>query len=275
MTLLEEIASLISEDALEQAAELAKARVKAAPTDKDARHLYIDLLVISADYERADNQCGIAVTFSPDDAMGFSLLRNQLRGMAARDAWFKTGAVPNFPHGPTELDRLALQIGLFHRLNEAEKARSVLDELESMRGERDMVWNGRAIADFRDLDDRIPHALEVITTGGAYLWVDFAKVSILTVEPLARPRDFAFRRAELSLVDGASASVLVPAIYHGTPASPKLLLGRETEWQEEAGGISTGRGQRCYLAGDDLVSFHDAATLELAGDINTRRAVNG
>lgn len=275
MTLSAEVANLLGDNALDAAIDLAKARVKAAPSDRDARHLYIDLLVLAGDYERADGQCGIAVTFVPEDTMGFALLRNQLRGMAARDAWFRTGAVPDFPQGPTELDKLALRLNLSHRVNDRDAVAAVLQELEALRGEQAMAWNDAIVADFRDLDDRVPHALEVVTTGGAYLWVDFSKIASVAVEPIARPRDFAFRRAELSLTDGASASVLLPAIYHGTTASPALLLGRETEWVEEESGITTGRGQRCFLAGEELVSMHDITSLGATDGSEGRRAAHG
>ncbi|SCB58920.1 type VI secretion system protein ImpE [Rhizobium aethiopicum] len=263
MTLSANIAQSLSNDALDEALEEVKAHLKAKPSDQEARHLYIDLLVLSGEYERADNQCSLAATLSPDATMGFALLRNELRAMAARDAWFASGAVPEFPQGPSDLDKLALRLGIAHREGNARDTRNALDALETVRGERPLIWNGKAISDFRDLDDRIPHALEVIMTGGAYLWIDFAKIAAVSIEPIARPRDLAFRRAELSLIDGAAASVLLPAVYHGTGQDAALRLGRETAWIEEATGITTGRGQRCFLAGDELVSFHDTQELEI------------
>ncbi|PDT16600.1 nitrogen fixation protein [Rhizobium sp. J15] len=263
MTLSANIAQSLSDNALDEALEEVKAHLKTSPSDQEARHLYIDLLVLSGEYERADNQCSLAATLSPDATMGFALLRNELRAMAARDAWFASGAVPEFPQGPSELDKLALRLGIAHREGNAREARTTLEALETLRGERPLIWNGKAISDFRDLDDRIPHALEVIMTGGGYLWIDFAKIAAVSIEPIARPRDLAFRRAELSLIDGAAASVLLPAVYHGTGKDATLRLGRETEWIEEATGITAGRGQRCFLAGDDLVSFHDTQSLEI------------
>ena len=273
MTLSESIAQALSDNALDDALDLAKTRLKSTPSDQETRHLYIDLLVLAGDYERADNQCSLAVTFAPDATMGFALLRNELRGMAARDAWFKTGAVPEFPQGPSELDKLGVKLGIAHRLGDAVGAGSELAALDDVRGERPMLWNGKRVSDFRDLDDRTPHALEVIMTGGAYLWIDFAKIAALTIEPIARPRDLAFRRAELSLIDGAIAHVLLPAIYHGTTSEAALKLGRETDWVDEPTGITTGRGQRCFLAGDELVSFHDTETLETAAATAKSRQV--
>lgn len=275
MTLSESIARLLSENALDEALDAAKAHLKAKPSDQDARNLYIDLLVLAGDYERADNQCGLAVTFAPDATMGFALLRNELRGMAARNAWFETGAVPEFPQGPSELDKLAVKVGIAHREGNGDEAAAELQRLEELRSERAIIMNGKRIDDFRDLDDRTPHALEVIMTGGAYLWIDFAKIAELTIEPIARPRDLAFRRAELSLIDGAVAPVLLPAIYHGTGTDDRLRLGRETEWVEEPTGITTGRGQRSFLAGDDLASFHDTESLETATADAAREVAHG
>ncbi|MGI2035392.1 type VI secretion system accessory protein TagJ [Rhizobium panacihumi] len=275
MTLSESIARLLSENAFDEALDAAKAHLKAKPSDQEARNLYIDLLVLAGDYERADNQCGLAVTFAPDATMGFALLRNELRGMAARNAWYETGAVPEFPQGPSELDKLAVKVGIAHREGNGDEAVAELQHLEELRGERAILLNGKRIDDFRDLDDRTPHALEVIMTGGAYLWIDFAKIAELTIEPIARPRDLAFRRAELSLIDGAVAPVLLPAIYHGTGADDRLRLGRETEWVEEPTGITTGRGQRSFLAGDDLASFHDTESLETATAEAAREVAHG
>lgn len=276
MTLSESIAKSLSDNALDDALDNAKARLKSNPSDQEARHLYIDLLVLAGDYERADNQCSLAVTFAPDATMGFALLRNELRGMAARDAWFRSGAVPEFPQGPSDLDKLGVKLGIAHRLRDAADAQTALAALEDARGERPMLWNGKPVSDFRDLDDRTPHALEVIMTGGAYLWIDFAKIAALTIEPIARPRDLAFRRAELSLIDGAIAHVLLPAIYHGTASDAALKLGRETDWIDEPTGITTGRGQRCFLAGDELVSFHDTESLEtVAATTKSRQVAHG
>ncbi|MGK6316964.1 type VI secretion system accessory protein TagJ [Neorhizobium sp. DT-125] len=275
MTLSSGIAKLLGDNDLETALEEAKAHLKAKPADQETRHLYIDLLVLAGDYERADNQCSLAVTLSPDAAVGFALLRNQLRGMGARNAWFETGAVPEFPHGPSDLDKLALRLGIAHRRSDPDEAKSILAEFEDLRGERPLIWNGKPVSDFRDLDDRTPHALEVIMTGGAYLWIDFSKIAALSLEPIARPRDLAFRRAELSLVDGAVAPVLLPAIYHGTGRDAKLRLGRQTGWVDEPTGITTGRGQRCFLAGDELIAFHDMESLETTPQTGSKRIAHG
>ncbi|HXV30784.1 MAG TPA: nitrogen fixation protein, partial [Sinorhizobium sp.] len=157
MTLAARVAQFLVDDALFDAVELAKSHVKSAPTDKEARHIYIDLLILVGEYERADAQCNLAAGFAPEDTMGFALLRNQLRAMAARDAWFVNAAVPEFPQGPSQLDKVAIKLGLAHRARTASEATAALEELDAQRGERAILLNGERVSDIRDLDDRIPH----------------------------------------------------------------------------------------------------------------------
>lgn len=258
MTLFQQVSGHLAEGELDAALAMAKSALRTNPSDPQLRHIYIDLLIISGDYERADNQCGLAVTFQPDAVMGFALLRNQLRGMAARDAWFREGAVPDFPGGPTDLDQLALKLSIADRQGDTDATKTMLDELEALRGDRFMRINGKDVADFRDLDDRIPHALEVIMSGGAYLWIDFSRIALLRIEPMRRHRDIAFRQAELTLTDGAVAPVLLPAIYHQANApDAQNLLGRSSDWQTLPTGLTVGQGQRCFLAGEQLLAFSE------------------
>lgn len=262
MTNAATVALLLDQDELDDALAAAQALVKDKPGERDARNLYIDLLILSGDLDRADAQCNLAATFAPEDALGFGLLRRQLRGLVARAAWFSDGAVPEFPGGPSDLDQLALRAGVALREGEGDKAKALIDQLDEARGERPMHLDAAEVADLRDLDDRLPHALEVVTTGGAYLWIDFAKIATLTLAPIRRPRDLALRYGELRLTDGATASVLIPALYSAL-ADDKAgrRLGRETDFTTLPGGLVIGHGQRCLLAGDASLPFHTLTTL--------------
>ena len=125
MTLRDDISRLLDDDRLQDAIGLAREHVKTKPTDKDGRHFYIDLLVLAGDYEKADAQCNLAATFSPQESVGFSLFRHQLRAMAARNAWFETGAVPDFPGGPSELDQLAIRANIAARSGDVQTLKKI------------------------------------------------------------------------------------------------------------------------------------------------------
>lgn len=275
MNLRADISSLLDENQIDTALSLAKDQVKSSPSDKEARHLYIDLLILARDYEKADAQCGLAATFSPQDSVGFSLLRQQLRAMAARDAWFTKGAVPEFPSGPSELDQLAIKANIAARESNIIECADTLSELDEKRGDVPMFVNGKKVSDIRDLDDRVPHALEVLTNGGRYLWIGFDRIESLTIGAMTRPRDLAYRDAELTLKDGAVASILVPAIYHGEDKAAVLLLGRETRWDEDSSPLVTGQGQRCFLVGDDLMPFHEITSITASPAKDERKVARG
>ncbi|MBK1623984.1 type VI secretion system accessory protein TagJ [Afifella marina] len=276
MMIADTIADYLDKNALEEAIEHAGAAVRETPQDRKTRGLFIDLLILAGAYERADKQCALATSLDPEEAVGLGRLRAELRAMAARDAFFETGAVPDFPGGPSERDQLALKLSIAHREADRDTALATLEALETARGSQAMTVNGTAVQDFRDCDDRIPHALEVLTSGGAYLWIDFERIQTLSVAPMTRPRDLAFRPAELGLTDGSAGPILLPIIYHGADAGPALRLGWETAWDECPSGIIVGRGQRCFLAGDALMAAREIESLgQAAGDTGAAEASYG
>ncbi|MGV1754322.1 type VI secretion system accessory protein TagJ [Agrobacterium sp. CG674] len=274
MTLRDDITRLIDADQLQEAIAHARDHVKKNASEKEGRYLYIDLLILAGELEKADAQCNVASTFSPQDAVGFSLFRQHLRAMAARVAWFEKGAVPDFTHGPSELDQLAIQANIAAREGQLEAARKALAELDEKRAEISLTVNEGKAGYIRDLDDRVPHALEVLTNGGKYLWIDYDRIESLAIEPMSRPRDLAYRQAELTLRDGAIASVLLPALYHSNDSSTSLLLARETVWDEDA-ALVTGRGQRCLIVGDDLVPFHEISSMSAPAHEQERQSALG
>ncbi|MEM7497540.1 MAG: type VI secretion system accessory protein TagJ [Pseudomonadota bacterium] len=253
---------LLSRDALDEAEAAAISRVKAAPGDARARMVLADLALLTGNLERADLQLGFAADLVPEEAVGIGLLRTQLRGIFAREKWFAEGAVPSFPKGPTPCDEAALRLGLALHAEDGASASTALEALEEARGTRPGRWNGATVDDLRDLDDRFAHAMEAVTSGGDYVWIDLAHVARVAFEPPRRMRDLAWRRARVTLTDGAGADLLVPALYP-CPTSPEERLGRMTDWHEAPGGLRIGTGQRAFLAGDVMEGLMDATLIEL------------
>jgi type VI secretion system protein ImpE len=183
--------------------------------------------------------------------------------MHARARWYEEAAAPSFPHGPTEADQLSLRLALALREDDGRGVADALAALSQIEPAR-LSWNGGVASEFRDLDDRLPHALEAVTNGGAYLWIDFKKIERIEFAAVLRPRDLAFRRAQLHLHGGASARILVPALYdtRGTKTNA-VRLGRETGWAVGPGGIVTGYGQRCFLSGDVMAAIAETKSIAL------------
>lgn len=259
------IAQLIGSNALENATRQAVEAVKANPDDAGARGQLAELCLLSGDLERADTHAKMAGRLDPGQTVGFGIFRQYLRGLHARAAWWESGALPEFPMGQTLADEAALKLNVALRAGDGAAARAALEEVEALRGTAPAVWNGREVADLRDLDDRLPHALEAVTQGGNYLWIDFSRIAQVEFEAPRRPVDLACRKARLSLRDGSAADLLLPAIYPGA-AIPTHQLARQTDFSDGPEGLCFAHGQRAFLAGEEVVGLLDAQTLVFTGD---------
>ena len=226
--------------------------------------LLAELCVLAGDLGRAETHARLATTADPGRATGLSLFRQHLRGLHARAAWWDEGAVPDLPHGPSELDRMAMAVGVALRAGEGAAAREALDALDEARGPRPMLWDGVEADDLRDLDDRLPHALEAVTSGGRYLWLGLDRLAEVAFEPPRRPVDLALRRARVRLHDGSEADLLICAVAPG-PATDAERLGRETGFAELPGGLSAVRGQKAFLVGEELRGLLEAEAIAAPG----------
>ncbi|KAB0680240.1 type VI secretion system accessory protein TagJ [Aureimonas leprariae] len=263
-----EVAALLERDDLGGAVKAAGERLRASPNRDDLRLALVDLLILSGDLDRADKVAALGATIRPANAVGITLLRGVIQGLMARRAWLSTGALPAFPNGPTTRDQAAVRLQLALNEGDGEAARAALAEIDAAPAGTDFEWNGEPVAgSLRDLDDRLPHAFEAVTSGGAYLWIDFERVRGVEFAPVARPRDLALRRARIELRDGAAADVFVPAIYPEGPgeADDALRLGRRTDWAEAPGGLALGRGQRSLLVGEESRTLLNASRISFGG----------
>lgn len=258
------IGDRIAHDDLDGALAAAAARVKAAPQDAPARLLLAMACVLAGDLDKADAHSKLAARLSPADSVGIGVFRRHLRGLYARDQWWRMGAAPEFPMGMTFCDELALKLNVALRAGDAAATASALDALEEARGQRPAIWNGAPVEDFRDLDDRLPHAFEIVTAGGSYLWLDFSLVREIAFEPPASLFDLACRRARVVLTDESAADVLVMATCPEAEEAAHRLA-RRTDFEEVAGGLTVAKGQRAYLAGEEMVGLLAAETIRFEG----------
>jgi type VI secretion system protein ImpE len=234
-----------------RAISLALDGVKRSPKDTDSRRLLIDLLIVNADYDRADKQADILSNTSGDLTLGMVLLRGRLRAAKAREAWFLNGAVPSFPGEPTPRDQMAMLLGVALREGDTANIEDALNAVTTTSQTEGFSINGASVAELRDVDDRLPHALEVLCSDGSYMWVDFNRIETLKFSPIVSVRDLVWRPAKLRLNDGSETEVIVCATYFSATQSDEEKLARVTNWQELAGGVVVGIGQKVYLMDDD------------------------
>jgi len=138
---------------------------------------------------------------------------------------------------------------------------------EQARPRTSLRIDDRLVGDVRDADDVIGGSLEVLTPTGKYFWIPFERVIALRLRAPARPRDLCWRLANLEIADGPSGEVYIPALYRAAEAETEdaLRLGRATEWRDLTDGLTRGRGQRLFVAGDEGLAMTEFSVMERAG----------
>jgi type VI secretion system protein ImpE len=254
---------LYREARLDEAIEVALARVKAQPTDLDARLLLCDLLCFDSQLQRADRQLDVIREQDPALAGGVGLYRQLIRAEIARGEVFDAGRAPEFLDGITDTLQLHLAASAALRESRADDATSLLQQAEehrsSVRGECD----GESFEDLRDLDDLSAAFLEVLTSTGKYYWIGWEQIQRLEFRPPKYCRDLLWRETEMVVRNRPEALVYVPVLYPGSGRNrdPQLQLGRKTEWIESFGGVTRGIGQRTLLVGDRDKSILSIASI--------------
>lgn len=252
---------------LQEAISQATAAVKAKPTDAEARGFLAEMLCFAGDWERVDKQLDVIAHQDPEAMVGAALFRQLIRAEVCRAQFFTEGRLPELLDQPPPAVRLSLEASVLLREGKAAEAAPLLAQAEEQRPHLKGTCNGKAFDDFRDCDDLIAPALEVLTSTGKYYWIPVERVESIEFRAPARPRDLVWRRARLIVRDGPDGEVYLPANYIGSAASPdeQVRLGRYTEWQGGEGTPVRGLGQRTFMIGEEGRPILELQTVTFEG----------
>lgn len=209
---------LFAEGRLDSAIEALGAELRENPTDTRRRTFLFELLTFAGQYDRAEKQLDAlarAGKGGPDGEITVLPYRAALQAERIREHMFATGDFPSVPAPAPVAGTL----------------------------------NGRAFLSIEDADPRVGARLEVMA-GGRYMWVPFAYINELAIEPPKMLRDLRWTPARLSTSSAVRemelGEVLLPAL---TPLAwrlddMELRLGRATDWEELPGGDFAPAGQK-------------------------------
>jgi type VI secretion system protein ImpE len=241
--------------------------VRTAPLDRGRRLFLFELLVFAGELERARRQLEAIEYEEPELAMALANYRRLLDSEQSR-RWLYEKLDQATSAALLEEDRIRPQFLLeppFHvrmRLDAAintlhtspEETKKLLDMAASCTPGVAVELNGKPVASLRDADDLFGTVLEVMARGN-YYWVPLEQVESLAMNPPKFPRDLYWIAARLSLKDGPTGEVFLPALYPGSykHADDQVRLGRATDWTGDEDQAVLGTGLRLFLAGDDAV----------------------
>ncbi len=188
------------------------------------------------------------------------LVRQLIRGEILREQVFAEGRPPELVGELPKAATIQLEVCAALRAGQAAEAAELVEQAASVRVPSPLVFNGKNVDDFRDLDDRIAEVLEVITTTGKYYWVPWASLRQLEFSKPERPLDLIWRKAVIDVQNGPEGEVFIPVRYPGPNGEgwdDQLRLGRATSWHGGESSVVTGLGQKMYLVGDEAQSAMD------------------
>lgn len=249
---------------LQQAIDEQTQVVKASPGDQAKRLFLFELLAFAGDLDRAKRQIE-AVHYSEMEletaVLGYRRLMDaeEMRRRVFREAVMPQFLVPPPEHVGKRLQAVAqLKDG-----NLAETAK-LLAEADAMTAPVTGTLNKKPFTALRDADDLFGPILEVMAQG-AYYWVPLEQIDALGANEPKVPRDLIWFPANISMRDGPSGDVFLPALYPGSHehADDQVRLGRMTDWKTPEGGPVQGVGLRVFLAGEDGVNLPDWRELQI------------
>lgn len=263
----DEAGALFREGKVRLAIEACSTKLRSNPGDLGARLLLAELLVLAGNLERADTILDAATRMEPTAAVTIAEFRQLLRADIARRQLDSIGRMPEFLGEPTPTLRALVAARVALRAGDNAEAARCVGEAERQRPRVAGTLGDAAFDDWRDIDDLCAGVFEILTTTGKYYWIPTERVENVEFVAPQRPRDLAWRRANVSVFEGPDGIVYLPAIYASDDPdlADTLRLGRATEWRELASGAGDGLvrgvGLRSFLAGDEAHDIMGLTTL--------------
>lgn len=218
---------------LDEAIESLGGELRSNPADAQRRVFLFELLCFAGEHDRAAKQLDVLGNGNRQAQMGALLYHGALNAERTRQDMF---AQSSFPRGA------------------APAASGTI--------------NGRPFTSIVDADPRIGARLEVFA-GGRYLWVPFAHIASVRMQPPQRLRDLlwapALVRTGPGFKDLELGEVLTPVLapLSWRDSDDAVRLGRVTDWVRTDDGIEVPLGQKLLLVDGEELPILEVRELEV------------
>jgi type VI secretion system protein ImpE len=196
------VQELFAAGKLQETIQSLGAEVRDHPDDTKRRTFLFELLCFAGEFSRAEKHLSLLSDSNPDAAMGALMYRSALSAERKRQAFFEGKQYEDSPV-PAKW--------------------------------RSGTLNGEKFRCIEDIDPRIGPRLEVFIAG-EYVWLPFAHIGSLTMEPPRYLRDLLWSSATVTAgpaMEGKDfGEVLMPILYpfSATHERDSVKLGRETDF---------------------------------------------
>jgi type VI secretion system protein ImpE len=251
---------------LDEALAALQDQVRRQPADARLRTFLFQLLALRGQWERALTQLQVSGELDAKGLVMVQAYREALRCEALRAEVFAGRRTPLLFGQPSEWMALllqALKLGADEKHAEAQKLRErAFEDAPATAGRID----DQPFAWIADADQRLGPILEAVVNG-RYYWIPFHRLREVRLEKPVDLRDLVWTPAQLVYANGGETVALIPSRYPGSEASGdnRLVMGRATEWREQAGGSHVGMGQRLLVTDQAEYGLLDVRKIQLEG----------
>ena len=219
---------------LTEAVQALGAELRENPTDAKRRTFLFELLCFAGDYDRAEKQLGVLAQAGPTSEMAGLLYRGVLAAERARQETFDKREYNMKP--PVDAAPFTGTL------------------------------NGKPFTSLTDADGRIGPRLETFSAG-TYVWLPFAHIASIRIDPPRRLRDLLWLPAKVltgpAFQGTELGEILVPVLSPLSWRNPdeEVRLGRVTVWEEGEDGEEIPFGQKMLLVDGEEIPLLEVRTL--------------
>lgn len=227
------------------AVEGAKQDVRKAPRDPRMRTFLFQLFCVTGEWDRALTQLQVVRDLDPKADAMVTTYQAAIRCEILRDKVFRGQRSPTVFGDPGDWVPLLIEATRLLAAGDFERAAELRDTAfdkapatPAMLDETEAEW-------VADLDPRLGPIVEAIIEG-RYMWIPYARIKTMRIEPPADLRDQVWMPAHFTWTNDGETVALIPTRYPGSAAStdPLVQLARKTDWIEPDPAWSIPIGQR-------------------------------
>ncbi|ARD22742.1 MULTISPECIES: type VI secretion system accessory protein TagJ [Shewanella] len=262
---MKKIQQMLQSGQLQESIKYVEAQLREDPMNVDLKSAFIELLCINGELERADKQLNLLVQKHPDFLIGASNLRQLIRAEQSRQDYMQGNSVPKLFADSDDHVEALMKLRL--ALTDAQKGNDTANEvaqcsqgLEAQRPQVSLLLDDQVNEEIRDLDDTLGGFIEIFGTDGYYYLAQLSEIEYINFQPVSSLVETVWRRVDLAIKNGPSGEAHIPLVY-GNSETDAQKLGRETDWQEVATDVMTGKGLKMWFADDNALPLNQVTKI--------------
>lgn len=219
--------------------------VRAQPADPKLRVFLFQLLCVTGQWPRAQNQLQVCGEMDASTLPMVNTYREAIKCETLREAVFAGKTTPMVFGQPQAWVALLVEALRCDARGDTASAARLRDDAFEAAPATPGSLDGTPFDWIADADSRLGPVLEAVING-RYCWVPFSALSKVTIDAPTDLRDLVWSAAQFEFSNGGSSVALVPTRYPGSAeqADDALRLSRRTEWLELGANHFSGLGQR-------------------------------